>query len=321
MVDFCHPEYEKYLTASKYNIFRGQAQDALEECDSIRDIHCLFESLKKRNAINTSNIDSFRNDLDKITIETYSADGSFLTPKTRAIKHVHCELNDNEGNTYFYIDGDWYRIQADFLQDLNNECQRITADTYDDKRLDVIWDESIENEDRYNQKYLNKKGFYVLHKITPENLEPCDIIDYNNKDILYLIYVKQGFNASMRDLTSQISIASRRILEDTKSNKYEFIGKVYNEVKSRCTSSDEYFRCLGEQFNNVTKRSFINLFKNKKLIFCLAFVDTGKGKRNIKDNIKTFDSNIAKFSIIELYRKLGIHDLKIAQVGRRYTNV
>ncbi|NSW90280.1 MAG: hypothetical protein HPY74_06315 [Firmicutes bacterium] len=47
------------------------------------------------------------------------------------------------------------------------------------------------------------------------------------------------------------------------------------------------------------------MLMNRDIIFCLAFLDTAKEERDIAESAK-FQSNIAKYSIVELYKKLKI---------------
>jgi hypothetical protein len=59
------------------------------------------------------------------------------------------------------------------------------------------------------------------------------------------------------------------------------------------------------------------MFMDCDITFCLAFLDTAEEERNIVKSSK-FQSNIAKYSIVELYKKLKMQDvpLKIIQVNR-----
>ena len=65
-------------------------------------------------------------------------------------------------------------------------------------------------------------------------------------------------------------------------------------------------------------KSLFDQKREKDICFCLAFVDTSGNDRCLKESIEMFDSNIAKYSLIEL--KNGIKqygfDFKIIQLKR-----
>ena len=144
----------------------------------------------------------------------------------------------------------------------------------------------------------------VLDTITPENIEPCDILKYDDEHV-YFYHVKKGFNGSMRDLTNQVFLAASRIQEDRRS-EFTYLKKVYEKMRI----SDTY----KEQVDSLEE--FIEIV-NKKPIFILAVKDNSTKNRNLKD-IEKFSSNIAKFSLNELVgnmRNLGI-DFKITQIPK-----
>lgn len=156
----------------------------------------------------------------------------------------------------------------------------------------------------------------MLDKITPENIEPCDILKWDDEN-LYFYHVKAGFGNTMRDLCSQIFIAASNLQNDVNSSK-EYIGKIYDHLLSKRDSKNEYFARVFSQTTNMTKDQFVGLFESKKMVFVLAVLDTATSERMINDDVSRFDSNIAKFSLQELVkgmRGLGI-EFKITQIAR-----
>jgi hypothetical protein len=66
----------------------------------------------------------------------------------------------------------------------------------------------------------------------------------------------------------------------------------------------------------LSEEAFVDLF-NKKIVYVLAVLDTASVQRDIKD-MKSFNSNIAKFSLQELSKQMRMQDLdfSITQIKR-----
>jgi uncharacterized protein (TIGR04141 family) len=199
---------------------------------------------------------------------------------------------------------------------LNVECTEI---------LNQVWDDTLiaepfnlkEDEREYNSKFIDQNGMLVFDTITPENIELCDILKYDN-EFIHLIHVKKGFNNSIRDLAAQVSIAAKRIMRDRKSG-YKYITEVELQTKRGSVSKSEYLKKLSSQ--SFPMKGLQEIFEkklDKKIGFCLAFIDTAKADRNLKTNIELFDSNIAKYSLIELRREINSlgFDFKVIQLKR-----
>ena len=60
------------------------------------------------------------------------------------------------------------------------------------------------------------------------------------------------------------------------------------------------------------------LVKDKKLVFVLAVLDSAKTERDLFNNIEDFESNIAKFTFIELARSMNAlgAEFQIAQISK-----
>ena len=115
-----------------------------------------------------------------------------------------------------------------------------------------------------------------------------------------LIYIKDGFTHSIRDLTSQVSIAQQRILEMKKTNDFSTLENYYDRIiKSK----------NGSRLNYYDKKDFIDMFKNDNLTFVLAFRATTNIGRTFKDSRAIFKSNIAKYSLIHTLKEITIRDI------------
>jgi uncharacterized protein (TIGR04141 family) len=232
------------------------------------------------------------------TIVSMDEENRELT-KDCVFNHLIYEI-DYEDKSYFLINGKYYQIASTFKATLNESCKEFIYSNYDNG-LDKEWNTG--NEGVYNLSYKGENNTVVLDTITPENIEPCDILKYDD-DTVYLYHVKKGFNGSMRDLTNQVFLAANRIVEDLKSDK-SYLKSVYEKMQN----TDNY----KDQVEN--KEDFLAIFQNRELCFVLAVKDTGTN-RSIED-IEQFTSNIAKFALNELIKNmkdLGV-DFKITQIN------
>lgn len=152
--------------------------------------------------------------------------------------------------------------------------------------LELEWNRTTQNEGDYNLSYENLKNYFVFDKVIFQNIELCDIL-YVSNNTLYVIHVKEGFDAKIRDLTNQISISSRRLWNDLKSDKSYLKGIYdrYNDMK--------------RNHKNISWIDFEMLFTTKEIRYVLAFTSSFKGK-SFFENYEIHKSNIAKFSIINI---------------------
>jgi len=311
--DLCHKDFEKYLTASEYVVKKGLSGKNFfndYKFDELLEIDDLFRKLKESDD-NPSDKDEFINLIESLKIYSIDEEGNELT-KDLLRAHLLGDVTYNE-QKYFYIDKSWYRIKDEFLTELNSSCKSFIAKNFDE-RLEKKWDFPNEDENKYNQKYIGEENTIVLDKITPENIEPCDILRWDEKN-LYFYHVKAGFGNTMRDLCSQIVISANRITHDLNSSK-EYIRKIYDTLRSKI-GGKPYYDLVGKQTEQYSEEEFLKLFE-KDLFFVLAVLDTASARvRNIK-NIEQFKSNIAKFSLQELVKEMKGLDInfKIAQINK-----
>lgn len=175
----------------------------------------------------------------------------------------------------------------------------ISSKIYDGPEM-KLWAEGTENE--YNNSYLQNNGCFVFDKFTPRNIEACDVLRVED-DTLYFYHVKKGFDNSMRDLCSQVMIAGKKVFEDVKS-EYEYLQELYDDVKNN-NGKTSYYKNAKGQFGSVSKSEFIQLLRNKKVVFVLAVLDSAKNERDLVTNLEDFESNIAKFALIELSKYMN----------------
>lgn len=285
-LDFINKNFENFLQAKSYKFTRGVHENS----------DTLFEWIMHQFSM-SSKIEFIKN----IHIQTVRAmdEDDILTQDT-VFNHLVYEIVD-DGKSYFLINGKYYQITGNFKIALNRSCKDYIQENFI-YGLDKIWEDG-DTEGVYNLLYKNELKTIILDTVTPENIEPCDILKYDN-EYVYLYHVKKGFNGSMRDLTNQVNIAANRILEDLLSDK-SYLKNVFSKMQNMDKYKDQV-ECEAD---------FLSIFQGKKLCFVLAVKDSGTNRR-IK-NIEQFSSNIAKFSLNELIhsmRNLGV-EFKITQIN------
>lgn len=312
-IDFCHKDFEKYLSASCFTIELEPGETI--EFNDPPSLEEIIKELKRRNRyIDNEQID-FKYSVLWRTIKTYD-ENVFLTGGN-ILQHLHGELV-YQNNTYFFVDEEWYKILPEFIKELDQECSQTLNEIWDDNLIKDIFNLKGREID-FNIQFIGKQGWLVFDTITPENIEMCDILQYDSTSIT-LIHVKKGFDNSVRELTSQINISAKRLLEDLKSG-YHYIDDVELRAKRGSISLNNNLRKIAGQ--NFPKGGLKQLFQNKRLTnitFCLAFVDTSSKKRLLKDHVCDYKSSIAKYSLLEL--KKGIigmgFSFKVIQLKNNY---
>jgi len=177
----------------------------------------------------------------------------------------------------------------------------------EDNILFEPWGEESEGE--YNRKYEGLAGYTIFDKALGQKIELCDIM-YETENAIYLIHVKAGFDAKMRDLGNQVVIAANRFMNERNSGETDFIEAVIDSYNNRKENQ-------GFQIN---KEEYLKRFrtKNKNIIFVLAYKPEGKRVNRIKGNLDKVTSNIAKFSLIQCVREMNTlsYPVRILEINR-----
>lgn len=297
-IEISHKEFDKYFQASVSKLsfnYKRKTQEIIFD-DVIRDINEIIIKIKDLCGGDISK-EEFMKIIATASLETFDENNLSLT-RDKLINHFCTELVF-KGNTYFLIEKDWYSIKKTFIDNINERTTYFLKEyNYVGSKLEN-WRGITEND--YNSSYLGKEDTFVFDKFTHLNIEACDILKIEKKEV-YFYHIKKGFDNSMRDLCNQVHIASRKILEDVK-NEHKYLAELYDLVKNNHGKS-EYSKNAKGQFLGLTKKKFIDSIKGKKIIFVLAVLDTAKTKRSLLNNIEKFDSNIAKFTLIELSKNM-----------------
>jgi uncharacterized protein (TIGR04141 family) len=295
--DFCHEDFEAYYSSASHQVYISGDPLTYKEPVNVQRI---LADMKKKRVLHMDDPVYFKHSFLEIFLTTFDADGESLTSGT-ILEHFHGEVT-YKGRSFFFIDGQWYLIQAEFVSDLNKEAKEMLAGVWEDAMLTEPFD-LHKREDHYSAGFIGKTGFCMLDTITADNIELCDLLQYSD-DTLHLIHIKKGFNNSIRELANQVAISARRIINDRKSD-YSYIDEIEAKLRSGRTSGSSLKQQMADQ--RLPTKTLADLFRSKRdreIIFCLAFVDEASKPRVLKDELEKFDSNIAKYSLIALKREI-----------------
>lgn len=307
--DICNSKFEQYLTAEKYIIELSSKE--FIKFDHRPNWSNIVKEMRRMKVIEDDDYFQLKHSILLRKLSAFDASENKISQDT-IFDHLNGEIIYN-GNSFFHIDKGWYRIDPTFIDDLNKQCTTMLNDTWDTTIIKHKFDLK-KDEDIFNQLYLNQPGALVLDTITPENIECCDILLYDQDNITF-VHVKKGFSNTMRDLTAQVSIAAKRIRETILSD-FKYFTKV--EARAKTPVRKDVLRNLiaAQKF---PPKGIVHLFKQTprpRMTFCLAFVDTATTKRSLFTEIEKFSSNIAKYSLIELSQDLRLmgFDFKVVQI-------
>lgn len=306
--DFCHPsKMELFYECDTYKVFAKNAKTPFFETSDRQEIYPSVLEYVKEN-FDTSLLGDLMSFLGGVKVRGYK-DGEQETIAP-FMTHITCEIVFNE-QPLFKIDSKWYKVRGSFIADLNRECLTMINSNYlQEDILNEVWYNPKEiDEDEYNKKYLSNNNFLVLDKVLADQIELCDLLYFDNEK-LFLIHVKKGFNAKIRDLINQIKISSRRLWSDLNSGEYSFIRTIFEEY----VKSDNFKNSEIDTFEK-----FKNLFAKQKQVV-LAFTTNNRDGRKVRKDISFYKSNIAKFSIIESIRDMNnnSYPLKIFEIDNGY---
>jgi uncharacterized protein (TIGR04141 family) len=299
-IEIAHKDFEKYFQAQQTKITFWYARKLRSESfdEPIRDVQTMVKVI--HDVLPKLTKEDFDKIVDRGFILSEDADGNTLT--TDHIRDHYCTEIRYGGKSYFLIEEDWYEISVTMIDSINETCSAFVLDRqYSGPQVNK-WLVTHTDENKYNASYIGQAKSLVFDKITPLNIEVCDIVRWDN-DNIYLYHVKKGFDNSMRDLCSQVFISARKVMEDSKI-KYEFIGSLYDKL-SNSSGTSAYTINAKRQLKSIKRQEFIDLFVDRKPVFVLAVLDTSAaGTRTLLNNMADFESNIAKFSLNELTKSM-----------------
>lgn len=306
--DFCNPNnIEQFYEADYYILKEKTESGGHKQFEKIFDRDSIYRTVIKRaiNVVNDYNKFKIKVFLQGIRIACYKNDK--LTISSSFLFHFNTEFRIYE-KPIFLIDNKWYHLRDTFIKELKTQTIYVLK-TYklEENILTFSWNKNIiRTEKEYNLQYNNLNNYIVIDTIIVDGVELCDILYYDVTTI-YLIHNKYGFTSSIRELTNQILISAKRLRESLGSENPIFLKKIYNSLLEK-----------GRNVNELNEEEFINLFKNKKIKFVLAFTSNLTEDLIVEENIDKYISNIAKFSVVECSSemKINYYDIYFKQIPR-----
>lgn len=158
---------------------------------------------------------------------TINADGDSTVVRRDLLKFLHGQVDYN-GQPYFRLDKVWYRIQGDFLQNLKKD---FIDDVFNTERPIIISKDDLSfinwrrmDEAEFNERQASSDAYYYGDKIFAISdrgkVELFDLLKVDEeRKTLFVIHVKDGFGAKMRDACSQISMSAEVISQDILGKK------------------------------------------------------------------------------------------------------
>lgn len=297
-IDFIHPS--KLQAFYDCNLFQLKAKFYQKPFFETNDMNTLYKEGLKYIYDNIEDQDNFF-EFKKLIygIRVYGLRDNMRKTEAMFLQHITCEISYNSAPV-FKIDNIWYQVKNNFIDSINNKCfDIINSHSLRDDILKFQWGE--ENEGQYNLKYKNKVGYYVFDKQLGNNIELCDIMHEDEHNI-YLIHVKDGFDAKMRDVSNQITISASRFLNDISSSDPFFIKEVVNRYNKGNSQK-------------IDLKKFIYKLRNKEIHYVLAY-NSRKPTLIQKDRILKSKSNIAKYSLINcVHSMVNSYPMKIFDIA------
>jgi uncharacterized protein (TIGR04141 family) len=286
--DFCNPNsIEQFYEADEYKLKERTEKKGYRTFKTVNDRKEIYRSVLLR-AMELHGVNdkfNFMVYLQGVRVVCYQSNKQ--TVGSSFLFHITTELSI-KGKPYFLIDTKWYSLRDSFVEDLKANTLHVLK-TYQapGNILFHKWDKSnIKTEKEYNESYNDIPNYIVIDTIIIDGIELCDLLYFDDSN-LYLIHVKFGFSSKVRELTNQITISARRLREVLASQDSDFMEKLFNKIRSKKRTT-----------SNLNLDEFKKLFE-KKISYIFAYTSHLGEDLIIQDNIEKFDSNIARFSLVQ----------------------
>ena len=306
--DFCDPNnIEKFYEADYFKLKEKTDNNGYKIFAEVTDRAEIYDTVLKRGIERFGVNDRFKFMVFLQGVRVTSHKNKKQTTASSFLFHISTEFSI-KNEPIFLVDTKWYNLRDTFVQDLKINTQHILKRyNASSKILTEKWDKTtLKKEKDYNYLYNRLNKYIVIDTIIKDGLELCDILHYDNQN-LYLIHVKYGFKSEMRELTNQITISARRLRETLGSIDKTILTKIYNNLIDK-----------GNDIDNLSLSEFKDLF-NKKITYVLAFTSHLKDDLKVVDNIDKFNSNIARYSLIQCSGEMRAYyyDLQTFQIMRK----
>lgn len=212
-----------------------------------------------------------KNAINKIQVICFGTDDNVeLSENLNSFINIAIEHN---GKEYLFQNKMWYQLTDNYINNLNNVFKFI-KNSFLEQNIDFKkWNN--ETEEKYIDLYKDLDNFYKIHPKLQDGIEVCDLmyIDRENEEIK-MMFFKDGFGASTRDLSIQVVMGVKRFISIIKDkDKLKKFYDKYVKVKDTQYSFEEF------------KKEIKSYSKNAVMVYKLP-----------KSNKET--SNIGKQSVI-----------------------
>lgn len=296
-LDFVHRDFESFFRSSKLiievprlTVGRKHRKTPVIEIEDIYSLKDKDTTRIVRDHIAQSNEWQESEDrpslvadlLHKASIHTENEEAQ-ITTSGGMLDYLQVEMI-LQSDSFFYLDSRWYRLTPRFGRDLDKKfLERVVPLV---RTIDQLpkWESGSETE--YNELFDSKVGPLYLHKVMADNVEICDAL-IPTVDGVYIVHVKDGLGASVRDLASQLFMAARIVEEEIVTGAFPMLGKLYQNAVARDRIDQR----------GLPWEKFVTLLKRKR-VYCAAMRPKTLSEGALKEG--RFASRIAKFSLVEL---------------------
>jgi hypothetical protein len=311
--DFCNPnKIEAFYEAEHYDLVEktesGRKKDG--HFATVNDKREIYRTVIERAyKLYPDNERSIMFYLYGVNVQGYV--GNRQTASSGFMFHFNAEFSWN-GEAVFLVDSKWYRLKDSFVENLMAQTERILKNSrLTSGIVDKTWTFDVSslrftNEGAYNMQYDDRPGYIVLDTIITDGIELCDVLHFSGNE-LYLIHVKHSFTSRVRELTNQILISARRLRQAISSKHRVYFDKIFDALVAK-----------GRSTNGLDKDGFYNAFVNRKPIYVFATASQLAQDLPIEDNVSSYDSNIARFSLVTCSAEMQTtyFELKTCQIIR-----
>jgi uncharacterized protein (TIGR04141 family) len=286
-LDVCivHKNIDKFFSSMSYCFMYNTENQYL--CDTVpnnKDLKNIFDEL------NISSEEKVREAITKIQLICFDANGNVeLSDNLDYFINMAIEYNNKE---YLIQNKIWYELTDNYINNLNKVFKFI-KNGFEEQNIEFKeW--KNENEGRYIDLYNGLENFYKIHPKLEDGIEICDLmyIDKENEQIK-MLFLKDGFGTSTRDLSIQIVMGVKRFLSIIKDEeKIDKFYKKYIKEKSPKYSYEDF------------KKEIITFSKNAVMVYKLP--EGNKEASNIGKQSVIFAKNAiemlgtCKFTIKQL---------------------
>ncbi len=209
----CDPKGSIYLTANSYKVSIGSNEFVFDEFNSEEALFDCIRQLSMRLPEGSNREEELVQMLSKAMLYAYSEGNTSPDTSTPLTKCLQLSVVYQRRN-YIFIEGEWYTVYDGLNAKLNRELPKLVSNRLSKISLPA-WEDGV-LEDKYLDLLSNQCGHAKLHRRQPlDRVELCDTVIVEGKRVVFC-HVKEGFNTTMRVLTSQVR-SSANILADLRA--------------------------------------------------------------------------------------------------------